>query len=144
SEEEPGFVGGGGAIVPFSRLPQHAGGSRRSRSRPAGRSAAAGFRANNSLVCSFQVKRISTCFCSAAHSQDRFRQHRGCCSLSRRPAAFAKFRERCLLLKETPELGNHSREVCTMADKLDVGKALDKMLSGNEPKSRMALLDEKN
>jgi len=31
-----------------------------------------------------------------------------------------------------------------MADKLDVGKALDKMLSGNEPKSRMALLDEKN
>ena len=31
-----------------------------------------------------------------------------------------------------------------MAERLDVGKALDKLRSGDEPKSRMTVLDEKN
>jgi hypothetical protein len=31
-----------------------------------------------------------------------------------------------------------------MAEKLDVGKALDKLRSRDEPKSRMTVLDEKN
>jgi hypothetical protein len=34
-------------------------------------------------------------------------------------------------------------EAC-MSKKLDVGKALDKLRSSDEPKSRMTLLDEKN
>jgi DNA-binding transcriptional MerR regulator len=31
-----------------------------------------------------------------------------------------------------------------MAEKLDIGKALDKLRSRDEPKSRMTVLDEKN
>ena len=31
-----------------------------------------------------------------------------------------------------------------MTNKLDVGKALDKLRGSNEPKSRMTILDEKN
>jgi hypothetical protein len=35
-------------------------------------------------------------------------------------------------------------EACIMTDKLDVGKALEKLRDGDEPKSRMTILDEKN
>jgi hypothetical protein len=31
-----------------------------------------------------------------------------------------------------------------MTEKLDVGKALDKLRGGDEPKTRMTILDEKN
>jgi hypothetical protein len=35
-------------------------------------------------------------------------------------------------------------EACIMTEKLDVGKALDKLRGNDTPKSRMTLLDEKN
>src|SRR5215510_6863902 len=35
-------------------------------------------------------------------------------------------------------------EPCIMTEKLDVGKALDKLRGSDEPKSRMTVLDEKN
>jgi len=49
-----------------------------------------------------------------------------------------------MFIAETPELGNHSQEVSAMVNKLDVGKALDQMRGGNDLKSRMGRLDEKN
>jgi hypothetical protein len=37
-----------------------------------------------------------------------------------------------------------NREACIMTNKLDVGKALEKLRRSDEPKSRMTILDEKN
>jgi hypothetical protein len=37
-----------------------------------------------------------------------------------------------------------NREACIMTNKLDVGKALEKLRGSDQPKSRMTILDEKN